>query len=65
MLPRLWQEYAGSDTAVQGDIIYLIGEWGHGTWTQALQAVREETEQPELLEALDEALATIQAREAG
>ena len=62
MLPRLWQEYAGSETAVQGDIIYLIGEWGNGTWTRPLQAVREETDQPELQEALDEALATIQAK---
>ena len=65
ILPRLWERYPGSDIAVQGDIIYLIGEWGSGTWIQSLEAVREETDKPELREAVDEALENIQAKEAG
>ena len=62
ILPSLWQEYAGSDMAVQGDIIYLIGEWGDETWVRPLAAVREEIKQPELWEALDEALEKIQTK---
>ncbi len=65
LLPRLWQEYPGRDLAVQGDIVYLIGEWGNGGWIKPLAAAREETDKPELQEALDEAMENIQAREAG
>jgi hypothetical protein len=47
---------------VQGDIIYLIGEWGDETWVQPLATIREEVKQPELWEALDEALEKIQTK---
>lgn len=63
MLPRLWQEYARNDMAVQGDIIYLVGEWGDATWKEPLQATLAETSQPELREALEEALEKICAEE--
>jgi hypothetical protein len=63
MLPRLWQEYTGSDMAVQGDIVYLMGEWGDATWKEPLQATLAETSQPELREALEEALEKIREKE--
>jgi hypothetical protein len=63
ILPRLWQEYAGSDMPVQGDIIYLIGEWGDGTWTGPLEAAEGETSEPELREALEEALEKLREKQ--
>ncbi len=62
ILPRLWQNFGESALAVQGDIIYLIGEWGEKTWAEALTAVRAEVKEPEVQEALDEALEKIQAK---
>jgi hypothetical protein len=63
ILPKLWQEYAGSDLAVQGDIVYLIGEWGDGAWIRTLEEAEAETSQPELQEALEEALAKLRDKE--
>jgi hypothetical protein len=64
ILPNLWEEFAGSDMTVQGDIIYLIGEWGGGTWIHSLEAIKGVADQPELLEAVEEALEKIQAKDA-
>ncbi len=55
-LPDLWEKYAGSELAVQGDIIYLIGEWGDGSWRRPLEAAMAAASRPELREALEEAL---------
>jgi hypothetical protein len=63
VLPRLWQEYGTSEIPVQGDIVYLIGEWGDGSWTLPLQAALTEASQPELQESIAEALEKIQAKE--
>ncbi|MGQ9921707.1 MAG: thioredoxin family protein [Desulfobacca sp.] len=62
ILPALWQEVGGSDTAVQGDLIYLIGEWGEGRWLQSLAAARQEAADPDVREALDEAVEKIRER---
>lgn len=63
MLPRLWQEYAGSDLAVQGDMAYLIGEWGDGSWNEPLQVALAAASQPEVREALEEALEKLREKE--
>ena len=62
ILPKLWQNFYESALAVQGDIIYLIGEWGENTWIGRLRAVRAEVKEPELQEAVDEALEKMQAK---
>jgi hypothetical protein len=62
-LPWIWQEYAKSEMAVQGDIIYLIGEWGDGTWTRPLETALAGALEPELRETLEEALEKIQEKE--
>jgi len=62
ILPTLWQEVSRSDTAVQGDLIYLIGEWGEGRWLQALAAARQAAADPDVREALEEALEKIEER---
>jgi hypothetical protein len=65
ILPRLWENFRESELAVQGDLIYLIGEWGDKTWMEALTALRAESGEPEVQEALDEALEKIQAKGTG
>jgi hypothetical protein len=63
LLPGLWQEYGTSEIAVQGDIAYLIGEWGDGSWTRPLQVALTAATHTELQETIAEALEKIQARE--
>ena len=48
---------------MQGDIAYLIGEWGDGSWTRPLQAALTEASHLELQETIAEALEKIQAKE--
>jgi hypothetical protein len=48
---------------VQGDIIYLIGEWGDGTWTRPLETALGRASDPELRETLEEALEKIHEKE--
>ncbi len=62
ILPTLWQEVSRSDTAVQGDLIYLLGEWGEGQWLQPLEAAWRGAADPDVREALEEALEKIRER---
>jgi hypothetical protein len=62
-LPWLWQEYCTNEMPVQGDIIYLIGEWGDGTWTRPLETALGRASDPELRETLVEALEKIHEKE--
>ena len=62
-LPWLWQEYGTSEMPVQGDIIYLIGEWGDKSWIEPLERALADAAEPELQETLEEALNKIQAKE--
>ncbi len=62
-LPWLWQEYGTSEMPVQGDIIYLIGEWGDGTWIKPLETALAGAVEPDLRETLEEALEKIQTKE--
>jgi hypothetical protein len=63
LLPWLWQAYGTSAITVQGDIAYLMGEWGDGSWTRPLQAAMTEAGHLELQETIAEALEKIQAKE--
>lgn len=62
ILPTVWQELNQSDTAVQGDIVYLIGEWGGGDWLQPLVNAWQEVSHPDVAEAIEEALEKIKER---
>ncbi len=62
VLSWLWQEYPRSEMPVQGDIVYLIGEWGDETWIQPLEPALAEAIDPELRETLEEAVEKIQAK---
>lgn len=62
ILPVLWQEISRSDLAVQGDLIYLIGEWGGSPWLGPLEQALQDAVDPDVIEALEEALAKIRER---
>jgi hypothetical protein len=62
VLPWLWQEYGKSEMPVQGDIIYLIGEWGAGSWIKPLETALASVVVPELRETLEEALEKIHGK---
>ncbi|AEB08547.1 thioredoxin family protein [Desulfobacca acetoxidans] len=64
VLPWLWQEYPQHEMAVQGDILYLIGEWGDSSWLPVLEAALVDTEAAELRESLEEALTKIAQKSA-
>ena len=65
ILPALWQAGRAAEAAVQGDLIYLIGEWGDARWLPALTDSLGQTTDADVMEALEEALAKIQERQAG
>ncbi len=62
-LARLWEELPRSDPAVQGDLIYLLGEWGEGSWLERLTALKQEISDPEVVEAIEEAVAKLREKE--
>jgi hypothetical protein len=62
-LARLWEELPRSDHAVQGDLIYLLGEWGDGSWQDRLEALKQQAPDPEVEEAIEEALAKLAEKE--
>jgi thioredoxin family protein len=55
-LEPLWQKMPGSDEAVQGDIIYLVGEIGDSHWVPRLEAFLRVGLSPDLEDALQDAL---------
>lgn len=62
ILPRLWQEMPSSATAVQGDLIYLIGVWGDAAWLQKLEEMQRLVTDADVAEAVAEAVTTIRER---
>jgi glutaredoxin len=62
ILPKLWQNFHKRELAVQGDLIYLIGEWGDKTWIEPLTQIRSEVDEPDIQEALEEALEKLQVK---
>jgi len=55
-LEPLWQKMPGSDEAVQGDIIYLVGEIGDIDWVPRLEAFLNLGVSPDLEDAVQDAL---------
>ncbi|MBM4289657.1 MAG: hypothetical protein FJ135_16215 [Deltaproteobacteria bacterium] len=64
VLSWLWEALPASEIPVQGDIIYLIGEWGDAGWQETLRTALAAAIDPDLREALEEALDKIQASSA-
>ncbi len=62
LLPALWQQMGQSETAVQGDLVYLIGQWGDASWLAPLEQARRSAVDADVVEATEEAMATIRER---
>lgn len=62
VLTWLWEQLPGQEKAVQGDIIYLLGEWGDRSWLPRLAALKSQLTDPELQESLEEATARLRER---
>lgn len=61
-LEPLWERMPRVEEAVQGDIIYLIGEIGDATWVPRLEALLHKAVSPDLEEALQDALRSLASR---
>lgn len=63
VLAWLWEQLpTQEEVAVQGDIYYLIGEWGDRSWLEKLAQMQKTVTEPDLQESLAEALARIKER---
>lgn len=62
VLEWLWSQFPAMDLTLQGDILYLIGEWGGPSWLNRLQEVEQQTAAPEVRESAVEARAQIRRR---
>jgi Thioredoxin domain len=56
VLEPLWQKMSSADEAVQGDIIYLVGEIGEIDWVPRLDAFLKVGVSPDLEDAVQDAL---------
>ncbi len=54
VLAPLWEGFAAQDTAVQGDILYLVGELGDRSWLARLETYEAPASDPDLAELLQE-----------
>jgi hypothetical protein len=62
VLPSLWERFGAAETAVKGDILYVIGEVGDGRWKPVLTEVADSTADPEVRAAAAEALEKVSSR---
>jgi glutaredoxin len=62
VIDPLWNEYPRVNEQVKGDIVHMIGEVGSEKEILRLEKIREETQNPELREAAEEALEKIENR---
>jgi glutaredoxin len=62
VLPSLWECFGAAETAVKGDILYVIGEVGDGRWKPVLTEVADSTADPEVRAAAAEALEKVSSR---
>ena len=56
VLEPLWQKLSAADEAVQGDIIYLVGEIGDFDWVPRLEAFLKVGVSPDLEDAVQDAM---------
>jgi alkyl hydroperoxide reductase subunit AhpF len=64
-LGHLWDRMDGADLSARGDMVYLIGELGDDRWKPRLEALLEQSPEPELGEAIQEALESLSRRKGG
>ncbi len=61
-LEPLWDRMETANTSAKGDIIYLIGEFGDAEWKSRLTALKEASRDPDLVEAAEDALVSLEER---
>jgi thiol-disulfide isomerase/thioredoxin len=62
LMEKLWWYYEASNETIEGDIIYLSGELGSSIYRDKLEKILGDSPSPELLEAVNDALATLKTR---
>jgi hypothetical protein len=62
VLPSLWERFDAAETAVKGDILYVIGEVGDGRWESTLAVIVDSAGDAEVRAAAAEALAKVRGR---
>ncbi|MCU0557838.1 MAG: thioredoxin family protein [Desulfobacterales bacterium] len=62
VLPSLWERFGTAETAVKGDILYVIGEVGDGRWESTLAVIVDSAGDAEVRAAAAEALAKVRGR---
>ena len=60
-LDLLWERMESADPSARGDIVYLVGELGDGSWRSRLQGLLEGEVPPDLREAVEDALESLEA----
>ncbi|MCF8063270.1 MAG: thioredoxin family protein [Deltaproteobacteria bacterium] len=60
-LEPLWNRMEGADLSARGDIAYLIGELGDESWRPRLETLLTQTPEPELQDAIRDALESLEA----
>lgn len=63
-LEPLWDRMGKADLSAKGDVVYLIGELGDARWKARLEGLLERTEEPDLQDAVREALEGLEAGDA-
>jgi len=61
-LEDLWARMEGAPVPAQGDMVYLIGEFGDAAWMGRLEKLLRREPSPELREAVEEALSMLRQK---
>ncbi len=61
VVSRLWEDFGAADDAVRGDIVYLSGEFGDGSWKSRLREVERGDRATEVREAATEAVEKLES----
>ncbi len=62
LIDPLWERYPTLDDAIKGDLLHIFGEAGDDRTLPLLDQVRAQVTDPELLEAVEEAIAKIKGK---
>ncbi len=63
-LEPLWDRMGEADLSAKGDMVYMIGELGDARWRARLEGLLERTDEPDLQDAVREALESLEAGDA-
>ena len=64
-LEPLWERMADASLPVRGDVLYLIGELGDDRWRPRLETLLKGSKEPELREAIQDALVSLETGRGG